>query len=1308
MLYLPRLSAGRHEDFSRLGFLEGVSAYNNLTRLLKSQAVRICPVHDARMHTANEASGRLKKISRNILSIRQETGTMDLHLAWLFVHGKFINGTPVRAPLILLPVELKIDSGHWTLSMPPEATPVLNKSFLYAYAYHQAGKSISEIPEEDSTEFDSLRDLKVYLTEYFKEAGIDLNFRSEFFEEKITEFRDLRKKDVEDSFENGILKVFQESVLGIFPQSDTFLEPDYRTLIGSGKYDTAEEFFSFTDINTESAEPPESRIISAFPADPWQEQAIREIKKGKSVVIEGPPGTGKSQLICNLISDSIASGKTVLVVSQKRAALDVISDRMSAAGFQPFVSSVFDFRADRRRIFSQIAAQIEQLEQYRSLNRSIDAIQTERQYQTASNRIDQIMDQLREFRTALSEEQLCGMSIKEMYLHAGFSETVISLRNELHLLRMDQSDELERKIHTLITHRRILSLKASSWSLRKSFSALRGSEVNEIASLIESFEGEIKKIARPIEEAIGFTTDFSQLKMLSEDHEILVSIPPLVVREEFGFVQRIAEHPSGGPNDLWLANLQRLVEACFRDEGVEENPAVDQLEIAQQAISSALKAYKNIFSRVYWNLFSADKFLVRRLLVMNNLSGLQGLQILERKLDNRLNLEHLISKLQEKDWTFGIPKRYRSEDFRKWFESTRRALRVAELVESSRILKNFLGSSMLGGDPAKFLEFIQLLSEQTAKFNILYHSALQFLLPTQLEVIAAKPDMAFQMVAELKTHFDRLCAADRISESLQQWEKDILDRLSEVITDHNPEAMVRLLHNSMLTGWINYMEARSPVLRIVSSGELELLEQELQRLETLRRKLGTSMALMRARERITEEVSYNRLNNLVTYRDLLHQVTKKRKVWPLRKLISEFREELFRVVPCWLASPESVSAVFPLERLFDLVIFDEASQCYPEWGIPAIARGKQIVVAGDPQQLRPSDFYRIRWQDEEDTNPELETESLLELVQLQFKSIRLQAHYRSAHPGLIAFSNRHFYQNRLLTIPDRDLMNSGICPFEYINVNGAWENNMNRPEADKVTSLVWKHFLENPGKSIGVITFNRPQQQLISDLIETCFQENSKPLPENLFIKNIENVQGDECDVVIFSTGYAPNPDRKLMLQFGSLNAEGGINRLNVAVTRAREKMIIVTSIEPEQLEVSGAKSEGPHMLRAWLEFVRQFTDSNTQEWLSPPRAHESGWYLSDRLKNSDRLNDRITPAPFAFAELVTKKDGAFHRIVLTDDERYLQSPSPKLHHSFLPELLRSKNWDWIACYSRNYWTDQEQLTDKILYSEHASEQPEK
>jgi len=420
-------------------------------------------------------------------------------------------------------------------------------------------------------------------------------------------------------------------------------------------------------------------------------------------------------------------------------------------------------------------------------------------------------------------------------------------------------------------------------------------------------------------------------------------------------------------------------------------------------------------------------------------------------------------------------------------------------------------------------------------------------------------------------------------------------------------------------------------------------------------------------------------------------------VWPMRKLIQEFQDELFRVVPCWLASPESVSAIFPLEKYFDLVIFDEASQCFPEWGLPAIFRGKQLIVAGDSKQLRPGDFYRIRWQDDGEEDVFMETESLLELAQLQLPSFRLQAHYRSRHPDLIAFSNRHFYKNTLLTLPDQKFYNSGWKPLEYLMVKGEWKDQTNRVEAEKVAELVLKSCLESPQVSVGVITFNRPQQQLIMDVIEEYFSAHNQTIPERLFIKNIENVQGDERDLIIFSVGYAPSKNNRVALQFGSLNAEGGINRLNVAVTRAREKMIVVSSIEPSQLDLDGVKSEGPVLLKLWLEFVRDRSNSVSSEWQSPARAKHSEWYLSDRIQHTEILHNKVTNPPFAFADLVTLKNGSYHRLILTDDERYLQSPSPKLHHSFLPRLFKENNWEWISCYSRNYWINSEENMSSIL-----------
>src|SRR5690606_16211651 len=199
-------------------------------------------------------------------------------------------------------------------------------------------------------------------------------------------------------------------------------------------------------------------------------------------------------------------------------------------------------------------------------------------------------------------------------------------------------------------------------------------------------------------------------------------------------------------------------------------------------------------------------------------------------------------------------------------------------------------------------------------------------------------------------------------------------------------------------------EAKNPVL--TEAGSLTM-QHELDELKTAileKRKIAKHIALLKLREEITGGLEFNRLGNRLTYRDLLHQVGKKRQRWPIRKLIEEMGEEVFRLLPCWFASPETVSALFPLYQKFDLVIFDEASQCQVERGLPAMLRGKQVVIAGDSKQLQPSNFYQVKWETDEE-GLEYESESLLELAGNFFEKHQLKGHYRSADPALIHFSN---------------------------------------------------------------------------------------------------------------------------------------------------------------------------------------------------------------------------------------------------------------------------------------------------------------
>ncbi len=1295
MVYLPRLSAARHLDLTRLAHLEGKDPFSLLSALLRRQPVRICPVHDPRLADANEVSLKLQKLDRLVRMIFEETGARDLHVAWLFAHGKFLGGAPVRAPLLLMPVELAREDGHWVLKPSQDGVISFNKSLLHAYAHHQQIEFPVALAEEDFDDID--REPTAFLSllyEMLQRSHFEVNFNRDNFRDELVPFHDFRKQEFDEAHQDGELKLFPAAVLGVFPQSDSYLEPDYHQMIASGAYQDADAFFhALVPPFAELAIHSESRMIAVFPEDPWQEQAIRAVKQGNSLVVQGPPGTGKSQLICNLISDAIAGKRNILVVSQKRAALDVIWKRMVPTGLANFMALVHDFREDRRSIYARIAGQIAELDEYRRQNNSLDAIQLERSFLQACNRIDHLVEKLGEFRTALADETLCGISIKELYMTAQRDQPVVQLRQELHAFRMDQLDEYLFRLRTLTEHRQVLARDGGHWDHRRSFAGFGHPEFRMYADLLSGFHERIARLSAPLEAETGSPVDFFQFCIFREALGPMREVLTLLREEDHEFLRRLFEEVQETPSDLWVANLQRLALACFDGEGVEVSLSIDQLGPFQQALSRAMRARTNIFSWIRWSLFSNDNFLISRALVANGLSGREGLRTLERKLDNRLNLEHQLSKLQEKEWTTSLPRPYSHEKLEAWFESTRRSIGVRNRILAVRSLVNFLSPETV--TTADLRHRLELVIRQTEEFCADHDRWTEWFTLRQLHEIGADPVHTSVVMHYLERHFDRMCAADAMVASFTEAEKIVSDRLAENLPEGGPDQVAELFLNSVRLGWIEQLEARMPELRIVSSGVIEQYEHELRQMVSAKRRLSRDIALLRARERMTDDVAYNRMHNLVTYRDLNHQVTKRKRLWPLRRTISEFSNELFRVIPCWLASPESVSALFPLERHFDLVIFDEASQCFPEQGLPAIARGKQVVVAGDDKQLRPSDFYRLRWESAED-DPDLEAESLLELTGRRFPHVRLQGHYRSRYPELIAFSNRYFYGGRLVMIPDRHHLQHRPDAFEYVRVNGIWEDQHNAVEADAIAAMVLERTKSDPAWEVGVITFNQPQQERITDTIENVFRDAGIPVPASLMVKNIENVQGDEKDLIIFSVGYAPARNNRVMLQFGSLNQEGGENRLNVAVTRARMKVVVVTSIDPEQLRTDEVKNDGPRMLRAYLEFVRDRASGVALPPEVMPRTKRTDWYLSEKILADPDNTLKMIVRPFPFADLATAEAGFADQVILTDDDQYLQSPTPKLHHALLGELLEARHWSWRKVYSRNFWLDRSGFMENL------------
>ena len=460
-------------------------------------------------------------------------------------------------------------------------------------------------------------------------------------------------------------------------------------------------------------------------------------------------------------------------------------------------------------------------------------------------------------------------------------------------------------------------------------------------------------------------------------------------------------------------------------------------------------------------------------------------------------------------------------------------------------------------------------------------------------------------------------------------------------------------------------------------------------------------------------------------KDYLYQISKEQKHWPIRKTMEVYGDFILSLFPCWLLSPENVSNLLPLTKnLFDIVIFDEASQVFIESTIPSIYRGKNIVVAGDAKQLRPSTTFIKRYLgadpemiDDYSIQAALEVDSLLDLAVSRYDSANLTYHYRSKNQELIDFSNHAFYSMGLQIAPNIS-KNTAERPIERHKVSGKWIDRKNIPEAKKVVEILKNIFASRKnGETIGIITFNADQQTCIADMIDKeCSKDSafrSSIIKERLrtengedtsiFIKNLENVQGDERDIIIFSIGYAENEQNKIYTNFGSLSTEGGENRLNVAITRAKKKIHVVTSIEPEELKVDGSKNLGPKLLQKYLMYARAVSKSDSEEVLAilsdldsteatPKLPYANLTAIEEKIRNKleaagykvdtnlGNSNSRISLA------IYDEKLDRYLVGVELDIDAFSASSQAIERDVCKPRFLEARGWKIMRIWSRDWW----------------------
>ncbi len=481
-----------------------------------------------------------------------------------------------------------------------------------------------------------------------------------------------------------------------------------------------------------------------------------------------------------------------------------------------------------------------------------------------------------------------------------------------------------------------------------------------------------------------------------------------------------------------------------------------------------------------------------------------------------------------------------------------------------------------------------------------------------------------------------------------------------------------------------------------------------------------AVALFRRLDERQMEIAQRRLRNLLNVRreqalrpqgpiseelaSLRHETAKKKRFKQIRQLFRECPGIIQALKPCLLMSPISVSQYLDPEALgFDLVIFDEASQVRPEDAIGSIMRAKQVIVVGDGKQLPPTDFFREVTDEEEDV-PDLE--SILDECSSAMPQHMLLWHYRSRHESLIAFSNRRFYGGRLFTFPSSG-REEGEWGVSFTRVqDGIYDRSGTRTnvvEARKVAELVFDHFSATPERSLGVIAFSEAQQMAIIDQLDTLRRQRpeferffAEGDAQEFFVKNLENVQGDERDVMIFSVGYGRDAQGRMHQNFGPLNKAGGERRLNVAITRARMHVKLVASILPEDVE---GTTPGAEALREYMAYAmgqgaaarQAVSEEEGDHLLKEVRA----WLESRGLVVVERVGRSLARIDLAVAD--RNRPGNYVLGIIADGPSYARAGNARDRERLRQEVLTGLGWSLHRVWSQEWIRDRDREGERIL-----------
>lgn len=1023
--------------------------------------------------------------------------------------------------------------------------------------------------------------------------------------------------------------------------------------------------------------------------DATQLKAVKMAAHGKTFVLHGPPGTGKSQTITGMIANLMAQGKTVLFVAEKMAALSVVEKRLSSLGIGDFCLELHSDKANKKQVLSQLD---------KALSIKHPSVKTE--YAESLRKTQESRSRLDGYAMHLHAVQGCGYSMRELidlYEMVRDSDAIIHFdRNQVkdltraeiknHVPLIGQLTAAGESVDTLLNSP-LLSVGVTSYNAEIR-SALRPSTEGYMQSLKK-----IQDTAAAVATVLGLSAPKSREDIVRQDSLLelykanrsteslvtdLLSVGCTKAYEYFAAQKQVDEEEALLLKTWKLEFLSReLSEYYTRHE------AAGKKFFGKSGAMAAITAEIQKFAVVQITYEQIPTFL-----------GQVGVYQEKRKALARsfdalpTDVRGLIQKLPTQ------------EEYAKAYEAAQECKRQAESFPGG--LDAILSIADNRENEEKFDAFqntVNALWSAEERINTLLHREIT----TTENWIESELEFC-QYLMEHPSALKEWGIYNQVrQECIKVGLKPVVDAFEQKAIRGD---IVTAYRKGLYYALINYVVSTDDVLSSFSGATFNEAIQQFKKLDD---------AMLQYTK---DEIYYLLASKVPTSWDspevgmelnlLRKAIGSNARGMSIRTLFERIPHILKNLCPCMLMSPNSVAQYLAHDNnLFDVVIFDEASQLPTCKAIGALSRAKDAVIVGDPKQMPPTSFFAGSGPEVDDLALDDLDSILDDALALGIPSQHLQWHYRSTHESLIAFSNSQFYENKMYTFPSANDRERHVTA---VHVDGLYSKSTNIKEAEAVVAEIVRRFHdpELSGQSIGVVTFNVKQQTLIENLLAKQFQNDAaldswaNNGEDPLFVKNLENVQGDERDVILFSIGYGPDEKGHISMNFGPINKSGGGKRLNVAFSRARVTMTIFSSIYSTDIKVTENSPEGLVAFRDFLKFAEGHdihTDASAEAEAMLAKAgilksvcqaiEEHGLQCETMVGHSDFHVDIAVVDPYEPTKYIMG--------ILLDGEGYKQTKNTRDREVAQIGVLKHLGWAIHRIWTIDWWDNRDKVIRRLL-----------